>query len=405
MVSTTVATAQTTGDIRLVGGNSSFGRVEIFYNNAWGTVCDDGFSSMAANIACKTLRLPGRAYSIAAAAFGEGASTSAIHLDEVVCTGGEADLSHCQHDPWDINDCTHGEDVGIVCGAGAVPLRLAPVDGISNSTYGRLQVQMRGTWGDVCSEAFDRNAARVVCRSLGLPVAYPIIRTTPISSGATWLDGTFRCTGNETDLMGCSIPPFEQDIDCFDGEAITINCTATVPTLDVRLVGGNVDTEGRVEVLTGGTWGTVCDDNWSNQDAAVVCHMLGFPAAHARATMGGVFGEGSGDIKFDEVQCTGNENSLIDCRKDTTNDCDHSEDAGVMCSGAPGPTRVRLVGTPRPYEGRVEIYHNGQWGTMCDDDADINVAKVLCREIGYPRYVTVLVFVRKPHTKPLYTCK
>ena len=45
---------------------------------------------------------------------------------------------------------------------------------------------------------------------------------------------------------------------------------------DIRLVGGAVYYEGRVEICLGGVWGTVCDDNWEVQEAAVACRRLGF---------------------------------------------------------------------------------------------------------------------------------
>lgn len=73
------------GSIRLAGGNETAGRVEIFLNGEWGTVCDDAWDINDANVVCNQLGFAGALDYLGSAAFGEG--TGEIHLDDVGCNG------------------------------------------------------------------------------------------------------------------------------------------------------------------------------------------------------------------------------------------------------------------------------------------------------------------------------
>ena len=45
---------------------------------------------------------------------------------------------------------------------------------------------------------------------------------------------------------------------------------------------------------------------------------------------------------------------------------------------------IRLAGSNDTWEGRVEVYLRGQWGTVCDDGFGIKEANVVCHQLGYP---------------------
>ncbi|XP_075613263.1 macrophage receptor MARCO isoform X2 [Balearica regulorum gibbericeps] len=87
---------------------------------------------------------------------------------------------------------------------------------------------------------------------------------------------------------------------------------------------------GRVEIFYQGSWGTICDDGWGNQDGSVVCRMLGYSRVVSTFTAR----PGTGQIWLDDVNCSGNEYSIFDCPKPKwgVNNCSHNEDAGVECA-------------------------------------------------------------------------
>ena len=104
--------------------------------------------------------------------------------------------------------------------------------------------------------------------------------------------------------------------------------------ISLRLQGPSSATGiGRVEVFYKGQWGTICDDSWDRNDAAVVCRQLGYPNA-VRALQGFSVPDGSGQIWLTNVRCNGNEQNLTRCSHGVwgKHSCRHHEDAGVVCS-------------------------------------------------------------------------
>ncbi|XP_072549640.1 galectin-3-binding protein A-like [Salminus brasiliensis] len=105
------------GGIRLVGnGQPSAGRVEVYHNGEWGTVCDDNWEMAQAHVVCRQLGFLGAVSVTIGATSGEGSGP--IWLDDVSCTGSESSLASCRFKGWGITDCSHKEDAGVVCQSG-----------------------------------------------------------------------------------------------------------------------------------------------------------------------------------------------------------------------------------------------------------------------------------------------
>uniref|UniRef100_A0A4W4DZ65 SRCR domain-containing protein n=1 Tax=Electrophorus electricus TaxID=8005 RepID=A0A4W4DZ65_ELEEL len=249
------------------------------------------------------------------------------------------------------------------------------VDG-GRSCAGRVEIFYRGQWGTLCDAHWDMKNAAVVCRELGCGEAVDVLGNAHFGpgSGPIWMDQRM-CTGSEFLCRG--------DSNVYWVTFVSIPCTNI---LGVRLVSGP-RCSGRVEVLRGKTWATVCDADFDQQDAEVVCRELGCgpPVEMLGAA---AFGRGEGQVWTEELQCRGNESQIHLCPKSYTlkHDCSHDNDVGLVCADS-----VRLVDGSTHCAGRVEVLHRGQWGTVCDDDWDMRDAAVVCRELGCGDAVDVLV--------------
>ncbi|XP_046846325.1 uncharacterized protein LOC124440043 [Xenia sp. Carnegie-2017] len=377
--------------VRLRGPKSSSGRgrVEVFYNGEWGTICDDSWDLKDAKVVCRQL---GYDYAVSALQGGDVPhGRGKIWLDNVRCVGNENNISSCSHRGWGTHNCRHYEDAGVQCSVvNSVRLR-GPK---SSSGRGRVEVFYNGEWGTICDDSWDLNDAKVVCRQLGLGGAIRALQGCYVTdgSGRIWLDDV-RCVGNERNIASCTHNGWGSH-NCGHHKDAGVECSVVN---SVRLRGPKRSSgRGRVEVFYNGEWGTICDDSWDIKDAKVVCRQLGYKYA-VSALQGGNVPDGSGRIWLDDVRCVGNENNISSCshRGWGTHDCGHDEDAGVQCSGF---NSVRLRGPKSSSgRGRVEVFYNGEWGTICDDSWDLKDAKVVCRQLGYDYAVSALQGGDVPH--------
>ncbi|KAM9593275.1 scavenger receptor cysteine-rich domain-containing protein SCART1-like [Morphnus guianensis] len=362
-------------EVRLVNGSRRCaGRVEVKHNSKWGTVCGDYWSMNDAAVVCKQL---GCGSAVGAPQYGYfGPGSGPIWMDDVGCNGTESALSDCEHRQWGENDCDHTYDAGVTCSE-YTGFRL--VNG-STECAGRVEVQLLGTWGTVCASHWDLLDAHVLCRQLncGFAESVPGGEHFGRGTGPVWRE-SFHCDGTEAHLGQCPV--------------ITLGaspCPMAVASLlspgsagfaSLRLVGGGSRCDGRVEIFQNGTWGRVLDDQWDMQEASVVCRQLRCGEA-GTAYNPPKPERGTGPVGLRGVRCAGHEASLALCNTSLPESAPAAgvaEDVGVICWGS---RRVRLVNGSGRCAGRVEIYYQGIWGTVCDDGWDLSDAAVVCHQLG-----------------------
>ncbi|XP_048012183.1 scavenger receptor cysteine-rich type 1 protein M130-like [Megalobrama amblycephala] len=359
-------------NVRLVGGHSRCsGRVEVHHRGQWGTVCDDDWDLADAAVVCRELDCGEPVDALADARFGPGSGP--IWMSFVMCAGSESTLKNCGSAGWGKHMCDHSKDAGVICSG----VRL-----IGNTRCsGRLEILDDQSWVSVCADAFDQQDAEVVCRELDCGAPVQVLGEDVFGKGdAQMWTQEIQCRGNESQIHLCPTLPSHEN-NCSNDNDIGLICA---DNMRVRLVGGTNRCAGRVEVHHRGQWGTVCGIGWDLADAAVVCRELdcGEPVD---ALSDAHFGPGSGQVWTNRKICIGSESTLKNCRSTGwgKSPCDHSKDAGVICSG------VRLIGNSS-CSGRLEILDDQTWVSVCAAAFDQQDAEVVCRELDCGAPVQVL---------------
>ncbi|XP_035384064.1 scavenger receptor cysteine-rich type 1 protein M130-like [Electrophorus electricus] len=427
--------------VRLMdGGGRCSGRVEVLHRGQWGTVCDDDWDMRDAAVVCRELGCGEAVDVLGNSHFGPGSGP--IWMDDVDCSGSESTLKNCTSAGWGKHDCNQTKNAGVIC---SDMVRLV---NSSRPCTGRVEILHQGQWGTVCDDDWDMRDAAVVCRELGCGEAVDVMGKAHFGpgSGPIWMNKV-ACSGSESTLKNCgssrrvsdchlagvicsgvrlvggprcsgrvevlhgktwttipgSGPIWMSHVDCsgtestvkhcgylgwgkhsclhyYDAELI---CSGKIP----RLTDGPHLCSGRVEVFHENTLARVCDANFDQQDAEVVCRELG--CGRPMKLLGAAaFGRGEGQVWTEELQCRGTESEVSLCPTSSVKqNCSHYSDVGLICSGH---TAVRLLNGWDSCSGRVELLYLSDWGSVCGASWDMKAASVLCGQLKCGSAVALL---------------
>ncbi|XP_038296953.1 scavenger receptor cysteine-rich domain-containing protein SCART1-like [Canis lupus familiaris] len=357
-------------EFRLVNGSGGCeGRVELQVQGAWAPVCAAHWDLADATVLCHQLNCGSAEATPPGGHFGAG--DVGIWPDAFHCTGTEPYLWHCPVSTLGNRACAPGSTAAAVCSGLPHALRLR---GGHSRCDGRAEVSLDGAWGRVLDAAWDLRAAAVVCAQLGCGRAHRAYDAPPPSRALPVGLSRARCRGTETRLTQCNVSRSAL-VPAGTSRDAGVVCSGS---RRVRLAGGPHRCAGRVEVLLGGAWGTVCDDGWDLRDAQVVCGQLG--CGHALRALGAApFGAGSGRIWMGELRCGGRESALWRCPSGGAQGCGHKEDAGVVCSES---VALRLRGGTQRCAGWLDVFYNGTWGAVCSNALQDISMSIICKQLG-----------------------
>lgn len=237
-------------------------------------------------------------------------------------SGKELSLINCPFSGWGNENCDHNEDAGVVCqGPSSTQDCVSDCD-LSNGSFldsqngcGKCSINCLTCSGNPenCTscppETFLNKTGNVTYNCVSICIERYF--SDPVTRSCLPCDKEcYNCEGQSDNCTSCDAKKYLRQSKCVktcqDNEMILQGVD------DIRLVGANSTVEGRVEVFHDGEWGTVCDDSFDLNDAHVICRQLKLGKG-AEARSRAKYGQGTGKIFIDDLQCLGTERNIKNC--------------------------------------------------------------------------------------------
>uniref|UniRef100_A0A2K5Y9N3 Soluble scavenger receptor cysteine-rich domain-containing protein SSC5D n=1 Tax=Mandrillus leucophaeus TaxID=9568 RepID=A0A2K5Y9N3_MANLE len=348
--------------LRLVAGPSKCsGRLEVWHDQRWGTVCDDSWDMRDSAVVCRELGCGGpRQPDPAAGRFGWGAGP--IWLDDVACVGTEASLSDCPAAPWGKHNCAHNEDVGVTC-TGPPGL-----DSISDPF----------SWSWIPGLGRDRDAwlpGELATKPSASVTASVLEKTTTKAPGKMpkstkkWVTKYAKRPTTQPPLT-----PTTKHSRAQSPPDLTSQTTTALTTEASRRPTAEFTRRPTTEAPR----------RWTSHTTATLTPQA--PRERTTKTTAMLTTQGPQEMTSEATIKRIPQASLEPSAEIPEGSPESPKDPAPSPSASTtkesGLFRVRLADGPNRCAGRLEVWHAGRWGTVCDDNWDLRDATVACWELG-----------------------